>query len=62
MAASQRTAIDLLRTASRQCFTFSECIVIFGAVPIHRLNYAIGGCALVGLFVFVFVTVANLKI
>ena len=39
----------------------SECIVIFGAVPIHRLDYAIGGRALVGLFL-VFVTVANLKI
>jgi hypothetical protein len=35
--------------------------VIFGAVSIHRFDYAIGGCALVGLFV-VFVTVANLKI
>jgi hypothetical protein len=61
MAARQRRAIDLLRTASWQCFAFSECIVIFGAVPINRLDYAIGGRALEGLFV-VFVTVANLKI
>jgi hypothetical protein len=32
-----------------------------GECRIHRLDYAIGGCAQVGLFV-VFVTVANLKI